>query len=236
MSCYLSFSDKEVFKGVTPLEGMPTSPTEEAEPHSATALPAIASKEQVARKTSQEPAEERKSPKFPRWENVLHPSKPVVVTGQLPYPSRSQEWTYLLMADHDWHMRKTSTEIPSPMQELEVAQWWTPAPSFLEVTACLRGQLPEEVPEAPTIPLTMGMITALGVVTMSDSHVIWNEAAGATYLDMVTTLVGRVTLSGPESKITAQGPKIEDIMDLVWRVARYSPLGSKKISIPLLSG
>ena len=122
MGCYLSFSDKEVFKGVTPLEGMSASPTEEAEPHSVTAIPAIASKEQVARKTSQEPAEERKSPKFPRWEKVLHPSWPVVVTGQFPCPSRSPEQTYLLMADCNWHTRITPTEVPSPMQELEVAQ------------------------------------------------------------------------------------------------------------------
>ena len=93
MSCYLSFSDKEVFEGVTPLEGMSTSPTEEAEPHSMTAIPAIASKEQVARKTSQVLAKERKSPKFPRWEKVLHPSQPVAVTGQLSHLSRSQEWT-----------------------------------------------------------------------------------------------------------------------------------------------
>ena len=64
MSCYLSFSDKEVFEGVTPLEGMPTSPVEEAEPHSIKSIPAIASKEQVAKETSQKLAEERKSPKF----------------------------------------------------------------------------------------------------------------------------------------------------------------------------
>ena len=122
MSCYLSFLDKEVFKGVTALEGMPTSLTEEAKSHSMTALPAIAPKEQVARKTSQELAKERKSPKFPRWEKVLHPTWPVVVTGQLPCPSRSQEQTYPLMADCNQHTRKTPTEAPSPMQELEVAQ------------------------------------------------------------------------------------------------------------------
>ena len=122
MSCYLSFSDKEVFKDVTPLEGIPTSLTEEAKSHSMTAIPAIASPEQVARETSQEPAKERKSPKFPRWEKVLHPSWPVVVTGQLPCPSRSQEQTYLLTANHNWHTRIRPTEAPSPMQELEVVQ------------------------------------------------------------------------------------------------------------------
>ena len=36
MGCYLSFLDKEVFEGVTPLEGMSASLTEEAKPHSYT--------------------------------------------------------------------------------------------------------------------------------------------------------------------------------------------------------
>ena len=220
MSCYLSFSDKEVFEGVTPPEGMSTSLTEEAEPHSMTAITAIASKEQVARKTSQELAKERKSPKFPGWEKVLHPSWPVVVTGQLPCPSRSQEQTYLLMSNCNWHTRITPTEAPSPMQELEVAQQWTPTPGFLEVTACLRGQLPEEVPEAPPGPLAMGVMTALGVATMSASHVIQDEATGATYLDTVTTSVGRVTLSGPESEITAQALSEEWQDTHLWVVER----------------
>ena len=61
----------------------------------------------------------------------------------------------------------------------------------------------------------MGMMPAPGVATMSASPVIQDETTRATYLDTVTTSVGRVTLSGPESEITAQGPKIEDVMDLV---------------------
>ena len=172
MSCYLSFSDKEVFEVVTPLEGMPSSLVEEAEPHSMTTIPTITSKEQAAKETSQKPAKERKCPKFPRWEKVLHPSQPVVVTGQLPHPSRSLEWTYLLMADHNQPMKIMVTKTPSPMQELEVAHQWTPTPSFLEVTTCLRGQLPKEVVKAPPVPLAVGMMTTLGVATMSASHVI----------------------------------------------------------------
>ena len=87
MSCYLSFSDKEVFEGVTPLEETSTSPAEEAEHHNMTTMPAVAPKEQTTRKASQEPALERKSPKFPGWEKVLHPSWPVVAMGQLLHPS-----------------------------------------------------------------------------------------------------------------------------------------------------
>ena len=86
---------------------------------------------------------------------------------------------------------------------------------FLEITTCLRGQLPEEVPKAPPVPLAVGMMTAPGVVTMSASHVVQYEATGATYLDTVTTSVVRVTLSGPEGEIPALGPNIEDVTDLI---------------------
>ena len=119
------------------------------------------------------------------------------------------------MADCNQHMRMAPTEAPSPTQELGVVQWWTPTPGFLEVTACLRGQLLEEVPEAAPVPLSVGMMTAPGVATRSTSHVIRDEVTGATYLDTVTTSVGRVTLSGPESKTSVQGLKIEDVTDLV---------------------
>ena len=73
-----------------------------------------------------------------------------------------------------------------------------PTPGFLDVTTCLRNQLPEEVPEAPPIPVAVGMMAAPGMATMSASHVVWDEATGATYLDMVTTSIGRVALSVPE--------------------------------------
>ena len=137
-----------------------------------TAIPAIVSKGQAAKETPQKLAEERKSPKFPRWEKVLHRSRPVVVAWQPPCPSRSWEQTYLLTANCNQPTKIAPTEMPSPMQELEVAHQWTPTPSFLGVTACLRGQSPEEVPEAPPGPLAVGMMTALGVATMSASHVV----------------------------------------------------------------
>ena len=69
-------------------------------------------------------------------------------------------------------------------------------------------------PKAPLGPLAVGMMTAPGVSTVSASHIIRDEVTGATYLDMVTTSVGRVALSGPESETPAQGPKIEDVADL----------------------
>ena len=86
-----------------------------------------------------------------------------------------------------------------------MAHQWVPTPGFLEVTAHLRNQSLEEVPKMPPVPLAMGMMMALGIATMSASHVIHDEATRATYLDMVTTSVGRVTLSGPEGEISITG-------------------------------
>ena len=116
MSCYLSFLDKEVFEGVMPpLEGMPTSLTEEAEPHSVTAMPCCC--------LSRTSCQERHLRNWPRRGSLLnfldgkkcftHPSLWWLL-GQLPRPSRSQEWTYLLTADHNRHTRITPREAPSP--------------------------------------------------------------------------------------------------------------------------
>ena len=146
---------------------------------------------------------------------MLHPSQPVVVVGQPPCLSRNPEWTYPLEADHDLPAKVAPPRTPSPPQELEIAHQWMPTPSFLEVTSCLRDPLPKEILDTTPILVAVGMMTALGVATMSASCVVLEEATGDTYLDMVTTSVGRVTLSGPGGKIPMLGPKIEDITDLV---------------------
>ena len=38
-----------------------------------------------------------------------------------------------------------------------------------------------------------------------------DEATGITYMDTVTTSVGRVALSGPDSEASSLGPMIEDV-------------------------
>ena len=137
MRCYLSFSDEEVFEGMTPPEEMSTGPGEKAEPHSMTTMPAIALEVETTPKTAGELAEERRSPKFPGWENVLHPSQPVVAAGQISHLSGSLGKRFW-----DWKMMTAPPETPSPTQELEVVWWTMQTPSFLGVTACLRSQLP----------------------------------------------------------------------------------------------
>ena len=112
-------------------------------------------------------------------------------------------------------MKKVPTETPSPTQGLEVVHQWKPTSRFVDVTTCLRSQPSEEVPETPPISVVVGMMAAPGMVTMSTSRVVQDEATGATYLDTVTTSIGRVALSVPEDEIIMLGPKIEDVMDLL---------------------
>ena len=115
MRCYLSFTDQEVFEGVTPPEGTPTGLVEKSQPPSKTATPVVASKESTAKETPEEPVKERECPKFPGWEKVLHPSQLVAVTGQPPHPSRGPEWPYPLVAAHNWPIKTAPTKTPCPM-------------------------------------------------------------------------------------------------------------------------
>ena len=63
--------------------------------------------------------------------------------------------------------------------------------------------------KVPPDPLAVGVMLASGVVNMSKSHIVKDEVTGVTYKDMVTTLMGREALSGPEQETLAQGPKIK---------------------------
>ena len=110
----------------------------------------------------------------------------------------------------------TPQETPLPTQELEVIQQVTLTPSFLGVMVCLRrDQLLEGAHKVSLNPLAVGVMSAPGVATMSTSHIVKDELTGVTHMDMVTTSVGRVALSGPEQETQAQGPKIEDVKDLI---------------------
>ena len=49
---------------------------------------------------------------------------------------------------------------------------------------------------------------------MCTTHIVQDEATGVTYMDTVTTLVGRVALRNPRMVANIQGPTVEDITDL----------------------
>ena len=140
----VSFMDHEVLEGAI----LPGETSQSSKMDMIVSVP----KKSAARETPLELAQEKKSPKFPRWEKVLHPSQPVAVVGKPPCPSKSLEQTYPLEAAPDQSTKMMPTKTPSPAQELEVAHQWMPTPGFMDITACLRSQLPEEVLEHTPSP------------------------------------------------------------------------------------
>ena len=55
------------------------------------------------------------------------------------------------------------------------------------------------------------LVTTLGISSISSSHVVKDDATGLTYVDTVTTSVGRIILSGPDLNASSTGPTLEDI-------------------------
>ena len=52
------------------------------------------------------------------------------------------------------------------------------------------------------------------IATMCTSCIIQDETMGVTYMDMVTTSMGRVALSSSQMTTCSPGPTIEDVTNL----------------------
>ena len=101
-----------------------------------------------------------------------------------------------------------------PVQALARMQPPTPLHDFSGVMACL--QMPEIVEvdlEAPIGTMPIGLVATPGISTMSMSHIIRDKATGITYMDTITTSIGRVALSGPDLEASSTSPTIEDVTD-----------------------
>ena len=111
---------------------------------------------------------------------------------------------------------KTPTQ-PQPsisMHALALARLLTPPQGFAGVTACLHvPKLVEVDLELPVHLMPMELVAAPGIASMSSSLIIKDELTGVTYMDMVTTSVGRVTISGLGLEAFPTSPTIEDVMD-----------------------
>ena len=108
MECYLSFSNEDVFKGIAPPEVTSIIPPEEVTLQSAQPTPAGTPAKEAAVDTTVEPtAEKRPLNKFPGWEKVLCPSRPVVAARQIPPLSRG-----LRQRSHSWSMGEGLVHIP----------------------------------------------------------------------------------------------------------------------------
>ena len=80
------------------------------------------------------------------------------------------------------------------------------------VTACLKMlELMEVDQEVPMGTLSIGLVMTLGISGVSSSQVIKDDATGLTYVDTITTSIGRILLSGPDLNASSTGPTIENI-------------------------
>ena len=64
--------------------------------------------------------------------------------------------------------------------------------------------------EPPVGTLSIGLVTMPGLSSMSSSHIITDATTGLTYLDTVTTSIGRIILCKLDAG-TSMGPIIEDV-------------------------
>ena len=108
----------------------------------------------------------------------------------------------------------TQPQLSPLMHALALARLLTPPQGFTGVTTCLHvPKLVEVDLELPVGLMPMELVAAPGIASMSSTHIIKDELMGVTYMDMVTTSVGRVTISGPGLEAFPTSPTIEDITD-----------------------
>ena len=108
-------------------------------------------------------------------------------------------------------MAEGVTPIPA-----SVGCWGHPSTDhgFSGVAACLCPlELVKVDLEVPIGVIPIGLLATLGISSMSSSSIVKDEITGITYMDTVTTSVGRVTISGSGLEAFPTGPTIEDITD-----------------------
>ena len=112
-------------------------------------------------------------------------------------------------------MRTPTPPQPSLLTQALVLVWpLTPPHGFSGVMTCLHTpELVEVDLEAPVGIMHIGLLATPGISSVSSSHIVKDELMGITYMDTITTSVGRVTISGPGLEAFPTGPTIQDITD-----------------------
>ena len=145
----------------------------------------------------------------------------VVAAGEIPQPTKTSRlkvgssqlsWMIPIKLPASPPRTPTPPKPSSPAQAL-VSVWLpTLLHGFSGVTACL--QMPELVEvdlEAPIGTMPIGLVVTPGISSVSTSHIVKDKVTGITYMDTITTSVGRVAISGPDPEASPTGPMIEDI-------------------------
>ena len=68
--------------------------------------------------------------------------------------------------------------------------------------------------EVPMEPMQLSIMVEPAVAAMCTSHIIQDETMRITYMDVVTTSIGRVALSSSCLVVCPPRPTIEDITNL----------------------
>ena len=68
--------------------------------------------------------------------------------------------------------------------------------------------------KAPLEPRQLEILAEPVIATMCTSHIVQDETMGVTYMDIVTTSMGRVAPSSSHMAPCSSRPTIEDITDL----------------------
>ena len=80
--------------------------------------------------------------------------------------------------------------------------------------ACLcTPELVEVDLEAPEGIMPIRLLATPGISSVSSSCIVKDELTGITYMDTITTSIGRVTISGPGLEAFPTSPTIQDITD-----------------------
>ena len=223
MEQHVSFSDDIVLGSVALLEGffrnqaeltisrdgLPTSsdvPTNEVAMEEAAPIGGPVKEPTMSWVLHEEWAKiEAPSNQFSSWEKVLHPSQLVTTAGWASPTFGESKWRYCHQSSEarrtqcqrvGEHLQIGQAEQNSPSPESpEPIQVVAPPLGFKGVMACLQGApllvTTSEVPLEHMQPETMGKPT---VAKKCASHVVQDEASGITYMEMVTTSVGKVAL------------------------------------------
>ena len=217
---YLSFMDEEVFRGVDlpkKEESSPMVPTI-ADVTPVASIPGTIDVPEVQPIPSPMPV--RKTPKYARWEKILHPSWLVLATGEIPEPAtmwkskgRIRQLTRTIPIILPLCLSKAPSPLASPPPARALELKWLPTlpQGFTRVMACLKTPEVVEVGwEMPMGSMSIGLVLTPGISSVSSSHVVQDDTMGLVYMDTVTTSIGRVILGRSGSN---EGPIIEDITD-----------------------
>ena len=110
----------------------------------------------------------------------------------------------------------TPPQLSLPTQALALVWPPTQPHGFSGVTACLHTpELVEVDLDVPAGAMPIGLVATPGISSVSSSCIVKDEITGITYMDTITTSVGRVTLSSPDPEACSTGPTIEDITNWV---------------------